>query len=439
MDAQKLTRDELVYELRVRGYDSLATETVKSMRKQLSSILKTEEFGAQCRGDDQLQPKPVEEISTCTEKVEQLEAYVLSYVGLDRSPANYIEAKLRHLYGRLQRVKVDDSEENQPLVKAIANLIVRLGKVEQTVDDLDEQAQSTLIQNEAIATEASNQPGMSTPSVVNAPVVNLHKYQCEPRKWGIKFSGEAGLSVSAFLEQLEIKRRSSNLSHAELLLSLPDLLDGCAAVWYEAVREEIISWSTFQDLIRGQFQPYFYERDLWREIWDRHQGEHERVGIYFAFMHNLFKRLPTPPTGEKMLEVLRHNIHPYYIHNLGLATYSTVRELQELCKKLEQNREVAQQGHRPPTNNTKLLEPDLAYKAPAFFRTTPKVMVVSTSLRCWNCKEVGHTFAQCREERKSCFCFKCGKQGVIKSNCPECSGNGQGDETTVRRPNPVMR
>lgn len=45
MDLYRLNREEIEYELRVRGYTNLSGETVMSMRRQLKDLMRDETFG----------------------------------------------------------------------------------------------------------------------------------------------------------------------------------------------------------------------------------------------------------------------------------------------------------------------------------------------------------------------------------------------------------
>lgn len=41
---------------------------------------------------------------------------------------------------------------------------------------------------------------------------------------------------------------------------------------------------------------------------------------------------------------------------------------------------------------------------------------------CWNCRQVGHRFSACTQNRRI-FCFRCGRDAVTSRECPVCSGN----------------
>ena len=54
-------------------------------------------------------------------------------------------------------------------------------------------------------------------------------------KWGLRFDGQGGQSVGAFLERVEEIRRARRVTHEELFKSAVDLFAGQALVWYRSV------------------------------------------------------------------------------------------------------------------------------------------------------------------------------------------------------------
>jgi hypothetical protein len=75
MDAHRLVRDELLYEMRVRGLSELSHETVSTLRRKLSELLRTEAFGVLVTHDS-FEPDLVVETQTCVEKVTQLSEFL---------------------------------------------------------------------------------------------------------------------------------------------------------------------------------------------------------------------------------------------------------------------------------------------------------------------------------------------------------------------------
>lgn len=55
----------------------------------------------------------------------------------------------------------------------------------------------------------------------------------------------------------------------------------------------------------------------------------------------------------------------------------------------------------------------------------PDVGGKSSSINCYNCGLPNHTFRHCMQKR-SRFCFRCGRQNVTVKECDGCSGNGRG-------------
>lgn len=290
MDQSRLLRDELVYELKVRGCADVRGETVPSMRKQLAEILRTDSFGVPPEAEG-LDLVTVDEIEIVTGKVEALETYVSHLEGIDKNVSRYLDSKLKHLYGRIRRLRIEDVPDNGNLLRAVENVTGRLAAIEVRVDDLAEAVKPGVVETvpppPATAEETLD---------VSRTVINVHKNQWSPRQWQLHFTGDSvGPSVAAFLEEVEEKRLASNASKGELLYSVVDLLRGPALIWYRAMKSYIRTWNEFEQQLRAEYQP-FHEQDLWTEIRQRTQGVEESVGNYFACMINLFRRLPTDPS-----------------------------------------------------------------------------------------------------------------------------------------------
>lgn len=153
---------------------------------------------------------------------------------------------------------------------------------------------------------------------------------------------------------------------------------------------------------------------------------------FVACMVNLFNRLPTTPSEDEKLKVLKRNVSPYYIHAMGLTEVKDVAELLFTCKRLEAAKYLA--GCVCPTSTRlNLLEPDLAGPSTSTSSRTPVQASISGMDRpCWNCGSTGHRFSNCPTPREKNFCFRCGKPGVTKYSCPcqrpRGTGNGKGGQ-----------
>jgi hypothetical protein len=70
--------------------------------------------------------------------------------------------------------------------------------------------------------------------------------------------------------------------------------------------------------------------------------------------------------------------------------------------------------------------PNLQNNASFNNNTQPRIVTMTNQSVCHNCKKPGHQFRNCNLPQKQPFCYHCGLQNVMTTNCPRCnSGNGQ--------------
>ncbi|KAJ8929025.1 hypothetical protein NQ314_018336 [Rhamnusium bicolor] len=422
MDPQYLKRDELEYELSVRGITEFGAETLRSMRRLLKDKQKNEGFG-KIACHNSFDPDIGKEIDICNKKVVDLERLLETFQGeAESEEAKYIFSVLQHLYGRLNRLHIDDDIEDAETWRDCKNNLLRqLESLETTMDrkcfSFRSFASSSQGRNNVYLEDNQDQ---STVLPVSTSTVVIHQNRTPVSQWGITFDAKkTGLSVSAFLEKIETYRVARNVSEEELKNSIIDLLKGDALIWYTSIRSQVDSWHTFVNWFKEEYLPHDHHEKLWELIRARNQNQNESIGTYFACMTNLFNRLGNLVSEQEKLYILKRNILPYYIHQLGSqGEINSVDELRKLCKKWEINREIASRPRTTLNANISALEPDLAGNPGPFNfinrnRTaTPVNSVTSNDKTCWNCNELGHRFQNCRKKRERKFCFRCGKAGV---------------------------
>lgn len=254
-------------------------------------------------------------------------------------------------------------------------------------------------------------------------------------KWNLKFDGESS-SVSAFLQKVEELRCSRGVSKQQLLQAAIEIFTGNALFWYRSVRHTIKDWDNLVEQIKATFLPHDYEMSLWVEIRSRTQHKLEKVAIYVAIMENLFSRLPKRPAEEKRIAIIRRNLQPYLVTGLALQHISTVNELIAAARQVENAQSSAALYQPPPMSSHSLLEPDLAFQKPKpskyqvseTYQSPQDISAVSTSssyvIKCWNCSEVGHHAGNCKKPKRL-HCYRCGHPDTTSKNCPKCSKNGQ--------------
>ncbi|KAJ8952094.1 hypothetical protein NQ318_011011, partial [Aromia moschata] len=253
----------------------------------------------------------------------------------------------------------------------------------------------------------------------------------DPGRWNLKYDGVS--SVNNFLDRVEELRKSRGVSKPQLLRSAAELFTRDALLWFRT--NQFSSWDDLVAQLRDAFQPYDYENGIWEELRRRTQGVQERVVIFIASMEQLFNRLAEKPSEEARVRLIRRNLLPYIQTQLSLRTITSVRELVQACRAIEETEIRVQRFCPPPTNYRQLLEPELAYHKPSVAHPPSISTVISDSsetippniaevshtvtnseLRvatCWNCRNTGHRFRQCGQPRRI-FCFKCGHDNLYK-------------------------
>lgn len=421
MAAYGLTREELMYELKLRGNTNLDSMTIRQLRETLTSLVAC---------DINLDFPGVilditSEIEICEAKISELSSRISVFEGSIQSALyDELDHRVLHLLNRVRRL----------VARATPDKEAQLQDMLTTVIALDEQLNRncTPAATFCLTPVASpTVPMLDSDSVSSKSLVSVSK-------WGLKFSGdEPQQSVADMLERVEELRVARGVSKSDLFRAATDILEGSALCWFRAVRHTISSWDQLASRLREEFQPMGYEDELWNEIMHRIQGSDERVTIYVACMTNLFARLPTPIPEVRRLHIIRRNLSPYFLEHLGTVEIHSVDELTRVCKQLEENRHQAARNAsiRPATERP--LEPTYAYRPPTASNSSysgnrgsrTSTAAVSSLARCWNCGDSGHMFRKCGKERTR-FCFRCGKQDVTAATCSRCSssGNARSDE-----------
>lgn len=447
-NVDRLEKDELTYELSVRGAAPSDTPTVKVMRKSLRDFLKLEKAGTQIQ-----YPKypfsfkdDVEQVKT---KIAEISTLIRDFSDEDTSSQYLkIQSKLAHAFGRAERmVTSNDAEHGQrskflvELVGLQSSLRSRARKFKRAsllVDaplEMSLQVAALSSESETDSNSDNEEPLLSStahPVQASSPSTS-HSSGIPVAKWNLtKFDGsKSTTSLSAFLEHVEELRMSRGVSLDQLFRSASDLFSGKALIWYRAIRSRIHNWSELVHELRSEFQPSNFNDKLFDEIKKRTQGNDESMGMYVAVMTNMFNRLTIPVSESVRLKLMLNNITPFYQSQLGLTSVDSIDHLVDLGRQLEARKERIESFVPPPRNRGNLMEPDLA-----FIYTEPEAGQVpqpniASALVCWNCRLAGHRAVNCSAPRQRTYCFRCGTQGVTVRTCEKCgqrSGNARGGQ-----------
>lgn len=418
IDIQRLNKQELTYELKIRGLVDVGS--VDQMRDCLRNLMRLEntdnsltypEYECIFEEDAKVLDAKAKEINDLVDDLDS---------GRKSGPALKIETKIAHTLKRCDRLRAVEDTQVKQKSALIARIMQLISKYEKKCSDLDAslnrlpQHASTPV---SVADNHDTNEHIST-SIKPVPV----------NKWNLKFNGDCKeMSVNAFLERVEELRVARHLSKTELFNSALDLFTGRALIWFRAAKKRCVNWESLTVLLKEEFQPPDYDERLLDEIKHRTQGKNESVGLFIAVMTNMFERMSEPVEESKQLKIILRNMSPFYQSNLSLTNIETVSDLLKYCKRLEAKKYDID-NFTLPTRTKHELEPDLAYvstEKDVSLVAQPSTCTQIFTITCWNCHKSGHRSSQCQEQKQK-HCYRCGNAGFTVRDCPKCTSSGNG-------------
>lgn len=464
MNSYRLRKDEIVYELSIRGV-STAGDT-NDLRKRLTQCFsnKTAIDNAVVNGLDELK-----ELETCEEKLSDLAFLIEAYDGdYKDSEALRLTARLWHLFYRVERIPIAPSSDLSPTqrqqelldktkefidlfqgtgcekkedplksvnppetnhglgnniqeistpVRSTDVSFSEISKQTPLVDDLhtlhDQMQEITLNPSRAIKEIPSKHQGYGPKSV---PVY----------KWNLKFNNDGAVSIGAFLVRVEELRRARGVSEQELFESAVDLFAGQALIWYRSAHQRVSSWKELCKELKSVFQNPDYDDWLLQEIKERTQGEEEAIDLYLAAMEGLYSRLNEGVTEKEKLKQVLKNLNGFLQSKLCLVKITSMEDLRYFGRQAEAGRMRAMR-QRPPPKSNQVLEPDLAYSVPPYrsngvrkpFSNPGRISTISDSNRNIpnnNRSELNSRRPQMLDD-STMLCWNCQKTGHRFTNC----------------------
>ncbi|KAF6197312.1 hypothetical protein GE061_020334 [Apolygus lucorum] len=160
------------------------------------------------------------EIESCTNKYDYLvtafeECESTSFTAAD---VKRLESRLIHVYTRVKLL----GSEGTTLIKKVNDLYARLQDVAKMSISDSLEAYDT---EDAVA---AVRPANRDPKIY---------------KWGLTYSGDVpNVSLGDFLDEVEDRRASRQISKNKLFECAADLFTGTARIWFRANREKLTSW-----------------------------------------------------------------------------------------------------------------------------------------------------------------------------------------------------
>ncbi|KAJ8932542.1 hypothetical protein NQ314_014592, partial [Rhamnusium bicolor] len=430
LDVNRLTKEELGYELRVRGLGEGGNLTVVEMRAVLRNALHLEKTSLAIKSPT-YPYKFAEDSVALTANLDTVNSLIDEFCGIaNDSKYKGIMSKIAHALGRVNRSSPSSEAEKETKMDIRLKLLLAVDRLQEKTKKVRKTRDSTVF-DLSVLRQTVGQPGAHSSAMQaehsSSDEEQVVKLKPVPvRDWGLKFTGRPGdMSFTTFLERVEEKRRSRGISRARLFTDAVDLFESDAHTWYNLVKNWATDWESLIELMREQFLPENFDRDLFEEIKRRTQGSQESIGLYIASMIGLFNKMRTPIAEKTQLEMILERIDPYYHPFLAFENITSVTQLLTYCRKLDVKRGLAK-SYIPLPPKKKSLVPELAYASTSTSVSSSHSSLVvgevpttrSVTIKCFNCDQVGHRHRTCPSPKKI-FCFNCGKKDVTIRSCPD--------------------
>lgn len=433
MIVNRLEKDELEWELRLRG---VKTGSCEEMRTSLTMALRLEKSGDSLR-----YPKyPFsfdEDVAALEKKFTDIEALLDIYSGgANVNETQKLQTKLAHAMNRLDQVETDADSDKEAKKSVLASKLLGLYDIFHSKVN----ATSTYVPAAlSVVTAGQFQAGvqnvpMSSPVGTTARIntsTGCFSKMVPPHKWGIeKFSGTSrSLSVTAFFEKVEELRIARNVPKDVLLDSGVDLFGDKAYQFYKDARLRVTSWEELCDEFKREYLSAHHTDLLFDELRKRTQHPSESIGVYLAVMSSYFSRLGCQISEEAKMSIITKNLHPFYQDRLRDPLPQTIEDLRQVCRRMEDRRDAINSYVEPCFRKGNILEKDLAFVEVEPVQPQSRHEIATTSVQdskkeivCFRCKKPGHRAVGCVLPKKF-HCFKCGKDGYTSKTCPKCNSN----------------
>lgn len=227
-------------------------------------------------------------------------------------------------------------------------------------------------------------------------------------------------------------RVARNVSTDILLESGIDLFSDKAYHFYKDVRLRVLTWEELVEEFRREYLTSTHNDVLFDELRCRYQHPSESIGVYLAIMSSYFERLTCSVPNDVKHSIILKNLHPFYQDRLRDPYPTTLEELRQVCRRMEERRDAINKYVEPTGKRSGILEKDLA--CVDVEEKIDEMEIASTSstgavpkkvreVTCFRCGQQGHRAIGCVLPKRLA-CFKCKKEGVTVRNCPNCSKQG---------------
>jgi hypothetical protein len=244
-----------------------------------------------------------------------------------------------------------------------------------------------------------------------------HFTQCTAR-FDDKRSNSA---VEEFITAITIFKTVENIADADALAGLPLLLTGEANQWWNGVKTRAPTFNDAIQLIRSAFAPRRPNFRIFAEIFAHAQPENMATDQYVTIQRDRFSQMTRELDEVWQIDIVYGLVRKKIRDRVSRTDIETFEDLLEKARVIEANERDTRCSDKTVDETQK------------------------TRSRCSFCKIHGHQVSECRKKAKAenkrpddtsaatttqrpngssqntVKCYGCGKEGVIRRNCPTCS------------------
>lgn len=251
--------------------------------------------------------------------------------------------------------------------------------------------------------------------------------------WNLFFDGNPNhLSIGKFIFRVEHLAKTNDISLIALVDNLHFLLRGVALEWYWMVLPKLFpkNWNQLKQELFDRFQDRRTDFDIRHDIDSRKQKPNESFLDFYHSILNLAIPLQNQFSDFDLMNILRKNMKRSLRIAVIAKNFKNLNHFISKCVSFEDewlrlglNPEGSYQPRRVVNEMKSLVNEE------DFENMEEEVQICelkrnlskpSSSYKCWNCLQIGHTFKNCEIPPKTIFCYGCGLNGVLKPNCRNC-------------------
>lgn len=268
-------------------------------------------------------------------------------------------------------------------------------------------------------------------------------------QWTLRFDGSSlNLDAEDFIFRVERQASLYGVTTRALTIGVGDLLTGRASQWFWTHQRQHrdITWEQWKSAFFSRFTPHTEtDFEIRARIEKRHQDQNEKFCDFCQDVEEMAIRLRRQMPEDELVEVLRRNMSIHLRKALWRDHIESMEELLRSCNEYERLciEEKQQLSARRQMRVSELAyEQSQQYEYPSVDQEAQPHIIdafkPNIPLVCWNCRDIGYLFMQCNQQQRGVFCFSCGMSGVMKVNCPKCSGNARRDNIPAGAIRPVL-